>query len=192
MIALSVAKLKIFSPESEIFLWIRPKMKKKNFVLSLDQCQRLEVRENARNVFLWWAYVCLNTRCYTTSHRSDFLAFFAHISYFKFSEFKELNKTIIPFALVGYETGYSQLGTTRLVGYLPSHTSARGIIVDYSVPPPRIRQISRSYFVKQNLEIFQVLHCLSLKYVVSDHFRWSNVPVNQNELRICLHFDQLI
>ena len=37
------------------------------------------------------------------------------------SEFKEFNKTITPFALVGYETGYSQLGATRLVGYLPSH-----------------------------------------------------------------------
>jgi len=36
-------------------------------------------------------------------------------------EFKEFNKTIIPFVLVGYETGYSQLGATRLVGYLPSH-----------------------------------------------------------------------
>ena len=53
--------------------------------------------------------------------RSDFLAFFARISNFKFLEFKENNKTIIPFALVGYETGYSQLGATRLVGYLPSH-----------------------------------------------------------------------
>ena len=31
------------------------------------------------------------------------------------------NKTIIPFALVEYETGYSQLGPTGLVGYLPSH-----------------------------------------------------------------------
>ena len=36
--------------------------------------------------------------------RSDFLAFLARISYFKFSEFKEFNKTIIPFAHVGYET----------------------------------------------------------------------------------------
>ena len=52
---------------------------------------------------------------------TDFLAYFACISYFKFLEFKEFNKTIIPFALVGYETGYSQLGATRLVGYLPSH-----------------------------------------------------------------------
>ena len=31
------------------------------------------------------------------------------------------NKTIIPFALVGYEIGYSQLGPTGLVGYLPPH-----------------------------------------------------------------------
>ena len=38
-----------------------------------------------------------------------------------FLEFKEFNKTIIPFALVGYETDYRQLGTTRFVGYLPSH-----------------------------------------------------------------------
>ena len=33
----------------------------------------------------------------------------------------EFNKTIIPFTLVGYEIGYSQLGASRLVGYLPSH-----------------------------------------------------------------------
>ena len=45
----------------------------------------------------------------------------ARISYFKFLEFKEFNKTIIPLALVGYATGYSQLGATRLVGFLPSH-----------------------------------------------------------------------
>ena len=56
-----------------------------------------------------------------SSSQVYFLAFFARISYFKFWELKEFNKTIIPFALVGYETGYSQLGATRLVGYLPSH-----------------------------------------------------------------------
>ena len=33
----------------------------------------------------------------------------------------EFNKAMIPFALVGYETGYSQLGATRLFGYLPSY-----------------------------------------------------------------------
>ena len=47
MIALKVAKLKMFSPESEIFLWIKPK-KKNLLVESLDECRRLEVREKAR------------------------------------------------------------------------------------------------------------------------------------------------
>ena len=52
MIALSAGKLKMFSPESEIFLWIKPKKNKKHFfVESLDQCRSLEVREKARNVF---------------------------------------------------------------------------------------------------------------------------------------------
>ena len=31
------------------------------------------------------------------------------------------NETIIPFRLVGYEAGFSQLGPKGLVGYLPSH-----------------------------------------------------------------------
>ena len=128
MVALSVAKLKIFSQESENFLWIKPKKKKKTFFCGkFGSMPTLGSTRKGKNVFLWLAYVCLNTRCYTTSHqvfcrfRSDFLAFFARVSYFKFLEFKEFNKTIIPFALVGYETGYSQLGATRLVGYLPSH-----------------------------------------------------------------------
>ena len=38
MIALSVAKLKMFSPESEIFLSLKPKKKKK--LESLDQRRR--------------------------------------------------------------------------------------------------------------------------------------------------------
>ena len=42
MIALSVAKLKTFSPEKE----------KKNSVETLDQFRRLEVREKARNVIV--------------------------------------------------------------------------------------------------------------------------------------------
>ena len=33
----------------------------------------------------------------------------------------KFNKTIIPFALVGFEIGYSQPGPTGLVSYLPSH-----------------------------------------------------------------------
>ena len=96
---------------------------------SLDQCRRLEVREKARNVFCdeptsVWPQGVTQHRIFIKfffPFRSDFLAFFARISYFKFLEFKEFNKTIIPFALVGYETGYSQLGATRHVGYSPFH-----------------------------------------------------------------------
>ena len=87
---------------------------------SLDQCRRLEVREKARNVFcdepvrLSDHKVLHNIVSSSSFFRFclDSLAFFARILYFKFLEFKEFNKTIIPFALVGYETGYS---------YLPSH-----------------------------------------------------------------------
>ena len=93
---------------------------------SLDQCRRLEVREKARK-FLFFV-MSLRLSDHKLLHnivswssffrfRSDFLAFLASISYFKFLEFKEFNKTIIPFAPVGYETGYSQLGAKRLVGY---------------------------------------------------------------------------
>ena len=99
MIALIVAKLKMFSPENEIFLWIKPK--KKNFLVeSLDQCRRLEVREKARNVFCdepvrLSDHMVLHNIASSSSFfrfRSDFLAFF-RISIFKFLEFKEFNKT---------------------------------------------------------------------------------------------------
>ena len=96
----------------------KAKKRKKNFfVESLDQCRRLEVREKARNVFVMSVRLSdqkiLHNIASSSSFfqfRSDFLAFFALISYLKFLEFKEFNKTIIPFALVGYETGYSQHG----------------------------------------------------------------------------------
>ena len=57
---------------------------------------------------------------------SNFLAFSALISHFKFLEFKEFNKTIIPFALVGYETGY---------GYLLSVVLLCCCFVDYGWDP---------------------------------------------------------
>ena len=85
---------------------------------SLDQCRRLEVSKKGRNVFCDGPTSVLPQS--VTQHRifiksffrfrSDFLAFFARICHFKFLEFKEFNKTIILFAPVGYETGYSQRG----------------------------------------------------------------------------------
>ena len=115
-------------PESEIFLWM--KEKKNFFVENLDEWRRLEVREKARKLML--LVMSLRLSDHKVLHiiassssffrfRSDFLAFFARVSCFKLLELKEFNKTIIPFALVGYGTGYSQLGATRLVAYLPSH-----------------------------------------------------------------------
>ena len=92
---------------------------------SLDQFRRLEVREKARNVLVMSLglsdhkvlhNIPLNSHQVFFRSRSDLLAFFAPILYFL-----NLIKTVISFALVGYETGYGQLGATRLVGYLPSH-----------------------------------------------------------------------
>ena len=76
--------------------------------------------------------MCLRLSVHKVLHNiassSSFLDFALIFSLFSlvfltsnFLEFKEFNKTIMPFALVGYETGYSQIGATRLVGYLPSH-----------------------------------------------------------------------
>ena len=49
----------------------------------------------------------------------------------KFLEFKEFNKTIIPLAFVGYETGYSQRGAyaPRWLFTISYPTLAHGIIV---------------------------------------------------------------
>ena len=44
---------------------------------------------------------------------------------------KEFNKVIIPFALVGYETGYSQLASPRWLFTISYPTRAHGVIVNY-------------------------------------------------------------
>ena len=126
MIALNVAKLIFFTPEIEISLGI--KHKKNVFGESLDQFRSLEVREKIRNVFVMSLRLSDLQVLHNIASSSSFFDFARIFSLFslvfgtsKLLEFKELNKTIIPFALVGYETGYSQLGATRLVGYLPSH-----------------------------------------------------------------------
>ena len=41
-------------------------------------------------------------------------------SVLQLTEGREFSKTIIPFALVGYEIDNGRLGATYLVGYLPS------------------------------------------------------------------------
>ena len=126
MIALNIAKLNFFTPEIEISLGI--KHKENVFGESLDQFRSLEVREKIRNVFVMSLRLSDHQVLHNIASSSSFFDFARIFSLFslvfrtsKLLEFKEFNKTIIPFALVGYETGYSQLGATRLVGYLPSH-----------------------------------------------------------------------
>ena len=91
---------------------------------SLKQCQCLEVQEEARNVFVMSLHLSdhkvLHNIASSSSFlqfRLDFLASFTRILYFKFLELKEFNKTIIPFALVGYETDYSRSAYCQL-GFL--------------------------------------------------------------------------
>ena len=61
----------------------------------------------------------------------------------------------------------------------------------YSIPPPRgIRQFQQD--ISWSITWIFLLHCLFLNYVVSDHFRWSNVLVHQNKLKMCLHFHQIL
>ena len=122
----SVAKLTFFFAGKRNFSQNKPK--KNAFVVeSLNQFRRLEVHKKARNVF--GDEACLTTRYSATSHLHQVFSISLGFSRFfslifrtsKLLAFKEFNKTVIPFALVGYETGYCQLGATRLVSYLPHH-----------------------------------------------------------------------
>ena len=83
---------------------------------SLDQFRRLEVREKARNVLVMSLRlsdqkVLHNIPSIVIKFFSFSLGFARFLrSYFvlsKLLDFKECDKTIIPFALVVYETGYS-------------------------------------------------------------------------------------
>ena len=127
MIALNVAENGFAGKRN--FSVNKARKEKKLFCGKVGSMPTLRSTRKGKKCFLWWAYVGLSD--HKVLHNiasssffqfgSDFLAFFARISYFKFLEFKEFNKTMIPFALVGYETGYSQLSAMRLIGHLPSH-----------------------------------------------------------------------
>ena len=130
MIVLSIAKLKLFLPESEISLWIKQKIY--TFLWKVWFNSDVEVDEKVRNVFVMRLRLSdcqVLHNIASSSSFSDFAQIFSLFSLVfrtsKLLEFKKFNKTIIiiiPFALVGYETGYSQLGAMHLVGYLPPHT----------------------------------------------------------------------
>ena len=107
---------------------------------SLDQFRRLEEREKARNVFVMSLRLSDHKVLHNIASSSSFLDFARIFSLFSlvlrtsnFLELKEFNKTIIPFALVGYETGYSQLRyAPRCLFTISYPTRAHGIIVNES------------------------------------------------------------
>ena len=80
------------------------------FVMTLRLCDHTEVLHNIATSSSFFRF------------RSGFLAFFARISNFKiFGVSANLIKQLFYSRLLDNKTGYSQLGATRLVGYLPSH-----------------------------------------------------------------------
>ena len=98
---------------------------------SLDQCRRLEVCEKARKLMFFVMSLRLSDHklLHNIASSSSFfsipLGFFSLFSLvFRTSNLwslRNLTKQLFHLRFIGYETGYSQLGTTRLVGYLPSH-----------------------------------------------------------------------
>ena len=77
---------------------------------SLDQCRHLEVHEKARNVFVMSLH--LSDHKVVTQHRIFIKFFSISLRFSRFFRlyfilqifgFKEFNKTIIPFTLVGYK-----------------------------------------------------------------------------------------
>ena len=92
---------------------------------SLDQSGRLEVHEKARNVFCDEPVrLSDHNVLHNIASSSSFFSIlhgFSHffrpycILYFTFLEFKEFNETIIPFALVGYETEQQNVMPFELV-----------------------------------------------------------------------------
>ena len=77
---------------------------------SLDQYRSLEVREKVRNVFVMSLRLSDHYVIHNIASSSSFFDFARIFSLFslvfrtsKLLEFKEFNKTIIPFALVGYD-----------------------------------------------------------------------------------------
>ena len=95
---------------------------------SFDQCRCLEVHEKARNVLV--ISLRLSDHKAVTQHRilikfflfrSDFLAVFARISYFKFLDLMNLIKQLFHSRLLDMRLVIANSALRGLVGYLPSH-----------------------------------------------------------------------
>ena len=93
MIALSVGKLKTFTPESEIYFGI--KQKKNIFLESLDHFQSLEIREQVRNVFVMSLRLSDHEVLHNIASSSTFFRFSRFFrSYFVLLDFWSLRNLI--------------------------------------------------------------------------------------------------
>jgi len=102
----------------------KAKKLKRKFCGKFGSMPTFRSMRKGKKCLLWWASVFLTTKCYTTSNLrffSDFAQIFLLFSLvFRTSDFWSL-RILIKKLFHSYETGYSQLGATRLVGYLLSH-----------------------------------------------------------------------
>ena len=130
---------------------------------SLDQFRRLKVREKVTNVFVMSLHLSgLKVLHNITSVLMKFFSislgfgrcFRSLVS--KLLEFKEFNKTVIPFALLGYGTGYSQLGRRY----------ATSLIIYHLISNARSWNIVKSFLVKISLLLW-----LHIKIAPFDVFR---------------------
>ena len=153
MIALSVAKLKMFSPETEISLWIKPKKKKKNFCGKFGSMPTFRSTRKGKKCFLWWAYVRLTTRCYTASHPHqvffDFAGIFSLFSLVfctsKFSSLRNLIKQLCHSHTLDMRLVIANSALrASLAIYISYPTRTHGIIVNY---PPK-RQVAQQKIVR--------------------------------------------
>ena len=81
---------------------------------------------NIAFLVFWWDHSTPVISSYSESaymkmHCVNFCRAEKSLEYPNVQDFMKFDTTIFSFALIGYEIGYSQLGATCLVGYLPSH-----------------------------------------------------------------------
>ena len=110
----------VFARKRKFTLNNAKKMKKK-FCGQFGSMPTFRSMQKGKKCLLWWGYVFLTTRCYTTSNLQvcffDFAQIFSLV--FRTSDVWSL-RNLIKQLFHSYETGYSQLGATCLVGYLQS------------------------------------------------------------------------
>ena len=96
-------------------------------------------------------------------------------------------KLVFYLHLIQLQTSNFQCLQSGCISKIEKNGCSRCCCCCYSVAPPRIRQISRSYFFKQNMEIFLALFISQL----CCFWPFSVFQLIKIKVRMCLHFDQI-